>query len=717
MIALESLDKNFTPIGKLVSAYDVERKRRINSDDEITFTVPMNSEDYQEKLFLKGHIEDERGQYYVIESRSRVRDDLKLLSSFYCRHIFHKLNDFKFPYTSYISEAYGVHISQLTNLITAATGGRFTFSIDDSFDLHDVKQFVTGSCMVALEEIINLYGCEMNPDNFVIHLKKKVGTDKGHQYRIKKNIVSDQFKDNTTSLTTRLFAQMKDGMTWIGQSASILSNEERALLEAVPGAIIDGVLQVNYLISPYAHVWSSESVPFFDHEIIEQDIDPSNDLNKAVSDLLEVSRKTLREKEIPEFEVSVDGADLHKIDNDETAPDLGDTVYCFDPKMEMNNMVARIIELTEYPYTKEKHAQVTISNVAKKDYDDMIANLEKSKNVVENIFSGGRVRAAAFEEFAHKAVIDINNSKTELIYPPEGGILAQDKTNPLRQVRLTSAGLGISTDGWNTLRSAITADGVLAEQVIGQFGNFVSMLIGEGNNVVQINTHGIAAGHANFSDAKFQVNMAGDVIARSIKLTGEIEQSTMKSSLIEASRIVGNEIEGGIITGSTIQTATNTRKILLNADGFRSFDGAGTRRISIDTDDNFGTQEMRYYGSDGSKSGVVSGSNGQFNVAATPQANLVLAGQNVVLGGDAEVEDFPITNKVSVGAGVNAFDLSYVPLVNCYEIDSINARISALETALAGKASASHSHSVTIPSHNHGNPANANSGGGTFGVS
>ncbi|WP_256702534.1 hypothetical protein [Paenibacillus sp. P32E] len=64
-------------------------------------------------------------------------------------------------------------------------------------------------------------------------------------------------------------------------------------------------------------------------------------------------------------------------------------------------------------------------------------------------------------------MIDINNSKTELIYPKDGGILAQEKTNPLEQVRLTSKGLGISTDGWNTIRSAVTARGVLAETVIG----------------------------------------------------------------------------------------------------------------------------------------------------------------------------------------------------------------------------------------------------------
>ncbi len=69
-----------------------------------------------------------------------------------------------------------------------------------------------------------------------------------------------------------------------------------------------------------------------------------------------------------------------------------------------------------------------------RDERDIQTELEKSKNTVENLFSGGRIRTAAFEEFARQAVHDINNSKTELIYPPEGGIVAQEKTNPLEQV-------------------------------------------------------------------------------------------------------------------------------------------------------------------------------------------------------------------------------------------------------------------------------------------
>ncbi|ETT55408.1 hypothetical protein C162_03092 [Paenibacillus sp. FSL R7-269] len=73
---------------------------------------------------------------------------------------------------------------KLTNLISGATGGRFTFSIDDTFDLCDVKDFGQGNCLQALNKVVEMYGCEIEADNFVIHLKKQIGKDDGMQYRI-----------------------------------------------------------------------------------------------------------------------------------------------------------------------------------------------------------------------------------------------------------------------------------------------------------------------------------------------------------------------------------------------------------------------------------------------------------------------------------------------------------------------------------------------------
>ncbi|ODA09250.1 phage tail protein [Paenibacillus polymyxa] len=580
---MQVFDKNMRRVGTLVDSYDIQRRRRINSDYELTFMVPMTSEDYREKIAIKGHVRDERGQFYVIQSRSRSREGKKLTANIYCNHVLFKLNDYKFPYASYIAEAYGIHINQLTDLITAATGGRFKFVIHDTFDLHDVKDFGRGTCLEALNKIIQMYECEVEPDNFTINLRKKIGTDSGLQYRLKKNIVSSSFKDKGESLVTRMFAQMKDGRTFIGMDASKLTEEEQSLLSDVPGTIVNGKLAVNYLISPYAQYWASDSVPFYDGEIIEQDIEEPEELLKA-------TRKALREQENVTLEVTVSTADLFKIDNTEPEPHLGDTVMCIDPAMDMNKLKARITELTEYPYSRDKHSEPTISNVNLRDYADIISDLKRNKNIINNLFSNGKIRTEVFESFAKQAVIDIDNSKTEIKYD-QRGIVLQDQTNALNQVIMTSNGVVLTTDGGKTARTAITARGVVAEQIVGQLGNFVSLVIGSGNNVTKINTNGISAGNDDYTIAPFRVDMQGNVVARSIKLTGQIDNSemnasdirasTVNASTIRGSKLIGNEIEGGIITGALFRTAKEGRRIEINSNGLTAYNSSGGEAISL----------------------------------------------------------------------------------------------------------------------------------------
>jgi len=720
-VYLESYDKNRKRVGVLVDAYDIQRRRRLNSDYILTFLVPMTSADFRDKLQLKGHVKDERGQFYVINSRQRVRDGRKLTAAVSCSHVMFKLADYKIPYASYVAEAYGVHISTLLNVISAATGGKFTFSVDDTFALHDVKDWGRGNALQALNDVIKMYECEVDPDNFVIHLRKKIGADNGLQYRLGKNVLSTNFKDDAGSLVTRMFAQMKDGRTWIGQSASILVDEERALLSQVPGAIVDGKLAVNYLISPYQSAWSNDINPYFDGEIIEQDIeDPVK--------LLEAARTALRKNEIPALEVSVSAADLFKLDKTEPRPGLGDVVTLIDPELGADNVSARITEITEYPYTFEKHAQVTVSNVMMRDYTDIIADLEKSKNIVDNIFSGGKIRTDVFEAFAKQAITDITNSKTELIYPADGGILAQEKTNPLEQVRLTSKGLGISTDGWKTVRSAVTARGILAETVVGQFGNFVSLLIGSGNDVTQINTNGIAAGHAVFSSAPFQVDMKGNVIAN--KLTANYAQ--IKSSNFTDGAIVGSSINvgsgmftvdrdgnmyagngnfrgnitGSTITGSLIRTAASGRRIELDDNGFRSFDSSNRNRIRINNGSDSGVSAISFYGSDGNMAGEIN----------TYQASgqLTIYGDRVFIGSNNTGNPI-IMNGATTFYGAAQFNQGASGLgLRIADIDGLSTQLDAMWSTINSKVGANHSHTVTTANHNHGNPQNATSGGGTY---
>ncbi len=634
---MQVFDKNFKRLGTLIDAYGIERRRRLNSDYELSFFVPMSSDDYLEKIQQKGHVMDERGQYYVINSRKRDRSKKKLTALITATHVMFKLNDYKVPYDDYISEAYGVHISTLLDKISGWTGDKFTFQVHDTFDLWDIKDFGRTTALAALNQVINLFGAEIRPDNFVIHIHKKIGsqTDR-YEYRTKKNIISDSFKDDATGLVTRMYAQMKDGRTWVGMSADNLTAEERSLLQSVPGAIKDGKVMVNYLLSPYVNYWGSDSVPFFDGENVQQDIEDPLELLKS-------TREEMRKKEMPELEISLDAADMHKIDRDERPPGLGDTATVYDPDMEMRRIAVRIVELTEYPYSIDQHSKVTLANFALKDDIDLIADLERSRKVMENLLSGGRIRADVFEAFARQAVIDINNSKSEVVYDTRG-IVLQDVDDSDVQMVLASRGLLISEDGGQTARTAITGRGISAEVITGQLGSFVSMLIGSGNDVTQINPNGIAAGHADFNSAPFRVDMKGNLVAN--KLTANAAQ--IKSSTFTDGAIVGSSInvgngkftvssagsvyaEGGIFSGGTItgalfRTAASGARFEASSTGWRTYDSNNRERISIAINNQYGMSAINFANSSGGAVGYINGGDSLFQL--TSLVNILIAALN-----------------------------------------------------------------------------------------
>lgn len=116
-------------------------------------------------------------------------------------------------------------------------------------------------------------------------------------------------------------------------------------------------------------------------------------------------------------------------------------------------------------------------------------------------------------------------------------------------------------------------------------------MIGSGNNVTKINTNGISAGNDDYTIAPFRVDMQGNVVARSIKLTGQIDNSemnaldirasTVNASTIRGSKLIGNEIEGGIITGALFRTAKEGRRIEINSNGLTAYNLRGGEAISL----------------------------------------------------------------------------------------------------------------------------------------
>lgn len=212
----------------------------------------------------------------------------------------------------------------------------------------------------------------------------------------------------------------------------------------------------------------------------------------------------------------------------------------------------------------------------------------------------------------------------------------------------------------------LRSDMIVAETVVGQLGSFVSTLIGEGNDVVQINTHGIAAGNADFNSAPFRVNMQGDVIARSIKLTGEVKDSEVIASVIRASQIIG-----GSISSDTDIDVTRDARIGNNL--FMGLAGSTTDRRIEFVDPNIYEAFISFAG--GTKELKIRAGN---DIRIDTSLDLFLKGDRIMLqpgSGGAYIGSSTSENRIVVGS----------------EMDYANLRLDNLGTSLlllAGRVAA-----------------------------
>jgi hypothetical protein len=273
----------------------------------------------------------------------------------------------------------------------------------------------------------------------------------------------------------------------------------------------------------------------------------------------------------------------------------------------------------------------------------------------------------------------------------------------------------------------------VAETIIGQLGSFVSMLIGSGNNVTQINPNGIAAGHADFNSAPARIDMQGNavfnrltansaqinssnfnggaIVGSSINVgngvftvsqyghmvaeSGEF-RGNIRASTIDGGTINGTNITGGDILGSRIRTASYGERIELDPDGFVFYDGYNARRVTLGTNPSANISGHTYYNSWSQSQGLVYAIDNELHVIGTNGLRLGANAGTIHLQGPVRFNSS--VSGLSLGIG---------------DIAGLRSELNSLRDAIDRKSDRGHTHTLTLPTHNHGNSQNQN-WGGTF---
>jgi phage minor structural protein len=414
----------------------LERKRRVNGERSLSFLVPKTprNEHAFDLIQDESIIEYDGDKYRIKQIEERLVGNTPV-KQVHAEHVFFDIIDV-YQYGT-ISGTKSIN----ETLSFALNGTGYTFTVVDSFNSVEFENFGDDTALALFQKILERYQAEFDIVGTDVRIYNQIGSQTDFQFRYKHNIKTFAKTVKTDNLSTYIKGYGKQ-------------ND-------------DGTYQaVAEYTSPMADIYGIRHAP------------PVKDERFTDSTSLLDYIKT-KIQDTPEISITIEFADLAKAGYPLSSPSLGDTVYLIYEPLNVD-MTTRILEIIDYPESNQS-PKVTLANF-KEDFADVMFRHTKSQ--LEKIYdeNTGKVRFNVLDEAVRIATEAINNSRTELQYPPNGGIRAVDPNDPNRYVAFTSAGIGVTTDGGATFPQAITADGINTQLLIaGQIKTNHIQIVGEDN--------------------------------------------------------------------------------------------------------------------------------------------------------------------------------------------------------------------------------------------
>ena len=330
------------------------------------------------------------------------------------------------------------------------------------------------------KRLIERFGLEFYIVGKTVYLKKLIGNDTNFMYKYKLNASNVSKSIDASNFFTHVkgFGNFEEG------SENYLSDAKLQREYTSPLATIVGVY---------------EGKPIVDGRIKDIATMDAN-MKKAVEDSLEIS---------------IDG-NLHDVRSiyAEAVPTIGDRVFLIDERINLEQEI-RIHTLKSTYDANDKLIDCEVTFGSQNIRDRYKSNLNSAAKNFTALMKGDiKLPTWSLDEIARGMITKIHASENELKYG-SFGIQAIDKNNPNNVFGLNSQGWYISTDGGRTARTIATAEGILAESIIGNHliglqltspgesgyfhvaGNYAEFVNDTNNNKVSISPQGLYGTNAS----------------------------------------------------------------------------------------------------------------------------------------------------------------------------------------------------------------------------
>lgn len=306
---------------------------------------------------------------------------------------------------------------------------------------------------------IKRYGFEFKIVGNVVYLYDKIGNDTNYEFRYKLNAANIVKETDSQEFFTAI------------RGYGNYDQDEKD---------IDGkALLKDTYISPLASVYGEKWAPPLRSGRIKLLSTLRKEMERIVDESLKIS-------------FSADIYDLSRQGYDYQHTVLGDRVFLVDERIKEDVEVRVVKKEVKYSAKKEIiDLKLTFGTTSMTDAYK--SSLQTTVKEFSEIMAGIKALPfAALDIVSRSMVSKIQNTSSELLFD-DMGIHSVDKNNPNNIVTMNSSGWMLSTDGGNTAKTALTAEGMVADAITtGTLNTQLVTIVGE-NSLIYMNGQEIGA--------------------------------------------------------------------------------------------------------------------------------------------------------------------------------------------------------------------------------
>nr|WP_239544427.1 phage tail protein [Virgibacillus halotolerans] len=337
-------------------------------------------------------------------------------------------------------------------------GMPFGFVLSDVFDAVEWEGFGAGeSRLETFKRALDRYKAEFRIVGNTVYIERQIGRDTSFVYRYKLNASNIVKEIDANEYWTYAKGYGNYGNEGEGDGESSDWQDAKLIREYT---------------SPLAKILGIRHAP----PIKDGRISTASRMDSGLKALVDESLK---------ISITTDIHDLRRQGYALAQPELGDRVFVIDERIGLDEEV-RVIDVS---VTKDWRGNVvdmklTIGSesLTKRHQSNMSTAVDRINELVEG---RRKLPFSVLDDAVRNATRALQNAQTELSFGING-ILAVDKRNPNLLTLLNSAGIGISNDGGNTFRTAMTGDGIVADVITAGILNADQVAIqgGSGRNFI-----------------------------------------------------------------------------------------------------------------------------------------------------------------------------------------------------------------------------------------